>query len=121
MSKHTPGPWTFGLHELDEELRQFRVTEKPFDYRGPGFYDNPSIYGANGEEIVGCDEYYAFSGPADARLIAAAPELLEALRALVHYAAENSAGVLSCYEEYQADEIKNARAAIAKAEGTDNA
>jgi hypothetical protein len=42
---------------------------------------------------------------------------LEVLRDLMHYAAENSAGVLSCYEEYQADEIKNARAVLAACGG----
>ena len=113
MSKHTPGPWTFGLCEFSEDLLEFRVSEKPFDYRGPGYYDNPSIYGADGKEVVGCDEYYAFSGPANARLIAAAPELLEALRDYVGGCTDDDC--------LMGETCRNARAAIAKAEGTDNA
>jgi hypothetical protein len=68
--KHTPGPWRFGVDG----------DEKPFDYKGPGYYQNPSIFGPDWQEVVGCEEYYVFSGPADARLIAAAPDLLEALK-----------------------------------------
>ena len=112
-AKHTPGPWTFGIEKLDDDTLKRRVSEQPFDYRGPGFYDNPSIYGADGEEVVGCDEYYVFSGPADARLIAAAPELLEALRALMWRLDDHFGHRL----DHDWMEQENARAAIAKAEG----
>jgi len=73
--KH-PGPWTFGLADVDDS-----VDQKPFDYTGPGYYDNPYIFDAHGKEIIGCDEYNVFLGGADvARLCTAAPELLEALQ-----------------------------------------
>jgi hypothetical protein len=71
-TKHTPGPWTFRAEPDGPEV--------PFDYTGPGFYDNPTLYGPSGEHVVGCDEYYVFGGPADARLLAAAPDLLAALQ-----------------------------------------
>jgi hypothetical protein len=49
--KHTPGPWKIGAYESGQM----------------------AVDGANGEEVTG------FISPEDACLIAAAPELLEAL------------------------------------------
>jgi hypothetical protein len=102
MSKHTPGPWTecaahtsFGGDKLspDENYRHIeggRITSN----QDTGFY------------ITG------FIKPADARLAAAAPELLEALEAcemrLTHLA-QDGANVTHT--------LKFARAAIAKATG----
>lgn len=74
MIKHTPGPWMFGIRGDEKPI------EKPFDYCGPGFYDNPAIFGSDGTEVVGCDEYMIFNSEADVRLIAAAPDLLDALQ-----------------------------------------
>lgn len=76
MSKHTPGPWMFGI--LGDE----KPIEKPFDYCGPGFYGNPSIFGSDGSEVAGCDEYMIFNSEADVRLIVAAPDMLETLKKL---------------------------------------
>jgi hypothetical protein len=70
--EHTPGPWMFGIRGDKKPI------EKPFNYHGPGYYDNPSIFGADGTEIAGCDEYMIFNKEEDIRLIAAAPDLLEA-------------------------------------------
>ena len=78
--KHTPGPWMFGLHRYNDDSNQYEVLVKPFEYAGPGYYDNPAILAADGTEIVGCDEYNVFSSPADTKLMVAAPQLLEALR-----------------------------------------
>lgn len=108
MSKHTPGPWIFGVEEWDDDASRRKPVAKPFDYSGPGHYDNPSIFGADGSEIVGCDEYMVFRNPADIRLLVAAPDLLEALCALV-LNIDAGGATLSA--------MKDARAAIAKAEG----
>ena len=84
MSKHTPGPWT----------------AEPNSAHGISF----SVEGG-GRLIT------RFASAADARLIAAAPDLLAALRAMTDYMA---------YAEALGEDkavFKNARAAIAKAEG----
>jgi len=109
-TQHTPGPWIFGIRNYDDDCKPGFV-EKPFDYVSPGYYDNAGIFGADGTEIVGCDEYPIFNSPADARLIAAAPDLLKALKdALFHVENQGDVGV----DEWIACERK-ARAAIAKA------
>jgi len=74
MNKHTPGPWWFGISCEPER------GAVPFDYKSGNFFDNGAIFGAAGEEVVGCGEYNVFSSAANVRLIAAAPELLEMLR-----------------------------------------
>ena len=114
MSKHTPGPWIFGVEEWDDGASRrkpvAKPVAKPFDYSGPGHYDNPSIFGADGKEIVGCDEYMVFRNPADIRLLVAAPDLLEALK--------DTLQLLEVYcEDFEEGTRKQARAAIAKAEG----
>jgi hypothetical protein len=79
MTAHTPGPWKIGAYESGQM----------------------AVDGANGEEVTG------FIEPEDARLIAAAPELLEALDKIACFAPGNG----------DVCEIiaKVARAAIAKA------
>jgi hypothetical protein len=109
MSNHTPGPWIFGIRNYDDECKPGFI-EKPFDYKGPGFFDNPGIFGADGTEVVGCDEYLIFGSPDDARLIAAAPDLLEALQKML----DNHEDTYTGYGEGAAEK---ARAAIAKATG----
>ena len=106
MNKHTPGPWVFGVGEWDDDARRRKPVAKPFDYSGPGYYDNPSIFGADGNEIVGCDEYMVFRNPADIRLLVAAPDLLEALKNL-----ENDDGSIPAHA------WALVQSAIAKAEG----
>jgi hypothetical protein len=104
---HTKGPWFFGIRGDDYE-----PIEKPFNYKGSGFCENPIIFAKDGTEIVGCDEYYIFNSEADARLIAAAPDLLEALI--------NLEDMTERYRQTGApipDAQKSARAAIAKATG----
>lgn len=90
MSKHTPGPWTIGALESGQA----------------------AVDGANGEEVTG------FISPADAALIAAAPDMLAAL--------EESAAILRLLDpldspggsEKLSAAIANAAAALALAKGT---
>ena len=59
----TPGPWWYGI-SCDPQAGPV-----PFNYTGPGYYENPAIHGAT-SEVVGCDEYNVFSGKEDAQFIA---------------------------------------------------
>jgi hypothetical protein len=83
--KHTPGPWTYEVHELSS-----------------GF--SGIVYDAQGY-CVGTDHLTE----ADARLIAAAPEMLEALRQI---------GLRYGPTVTLQDCIDLAQSIIAKAEGT---
>lgn len=63
----TPGPVYYGIAYNRER------GPIPFDYKAPGYYDNPGINSATADvTIVGCDEYNIFNSPADAALIVAA-------------------------------------------------
>jgi hypothetical protein len=88
--KHTPGPW--------------KATADPY---------SDVVVDAAGVELC----VMVGSGPQadNARLIAAAPELLEALRDLVQLEADGRAESESAIEYWE-----RARAAIAKAEGGGN-
>lgn len=66
MSKHTPGPWEF-LGDADDF--ECRVRQKSSVKKGPGFIS----------EITICEN---IGNTQNARLIAAAPDLLEAIEAL---------------------------------------
>jgi hypothetical protein len=72
MSKHTPGPWIFENRDGDHPLN---------DQCGWGC---DGLWAVNGGFILGAgpgwDGEYVAPNDSDARLIAAAPDLLEALR-----------------------------------------
>ena len=94
---HTPGPWTIGKYHVNA-------------------YDNTIYDAKNGYKIAIVEGYthdLKEESEANAHLIAAAPELLEALKGLI--------GWHDCFpmKEGEADlpVIATARAAIAKAEG----
>lgn len=80
--KHTPGPWTTYLNTMDDVIIR--------------------KMNAAGDELCVIAKGARYK---DARLIAAAPELLEALQEMVEIA------------ESQGHIVKRARAAIAKATG----
>lgn len=88
MSKHTPGPWKCEEHVIVDEDGQQVASVLPF-------YDEKEA-----ESL------------ADARLIAAAPELLAACKTLADYVANLEGGNGRDYGI-----VKVARAAIARAEG----
>lgn len=87
-AQHTPGPWEAGQYG-----NSFIVTAKG------GMYDVAVVRNIGNEDNA-----------ANARLIAAAPDLLEALRQL------RDAFIVTSVE-MQADAMRAARAAIAKATG----
>lgn len=89
MSKYTAGPWQ---HLGDPEDDECRVRQTASVRHGDGFYS----------EITICDN---ISSKGNASLIAAAPDLLEALEAVVSVADRATV------------EFDLARAAIAKARG----
>lgn len=93
-TKHTPGPWHIGLRQPSSDK---------------------FIYGSNGGEVADCNMESNFpeENLANARLIAAAPELLEALR-------DALGSLIEARDEHDfnsACTIKIAQDAIAKAEG----
>lgn len=106
MSAHTPGPWMWDSDPIKgDPLNRVR-------YR----------IVARGKTVTQC--YYSSSDEAaqhDARLIAAAPELLEALRRLTRSMPTDDDLVAARWESTEIDEAcaayDDARAAIAKAEG----
>jgi len=84
MTTHTPGPWKFTRDD--------------------------DVYDANDDVVGGISGPTASEQRANARLVAAAPDMLEVLRSLVR----DNAGVT---HEYLHIIRAKARAAIAKAEG----
>lgn len=97
-SKHTPGPWHIGMK--------------------PG----PIIYGPQGEQVADLRAHLLMpdESAANARLIAAAPELLEALKTMTdEYASSMRNAGVTHYPEALAI-VRQARAVIAKAEGGAN-
>ena len=115
-TQHTPGPWRFVADgEMDDDCNTPRVPV-PFDFTGPGYYNNPSIEGPGGETVVGCGEYLVF-GPnfdrdkgtraANVALMCAAPDLLAV--------SERSLALLEADMPSATALLKDLRAAIAKA------
>lgn len=100
MNKYTPGSW---IAESDGEYWNVIVEG------GEGF----------GREIVGCEGLYRCDGSdeANARLIAAAPDLLDALRKHLENFESQHALLLEIGNDYFVDLRDSARAAIAKATG----
>lgn len=109
--KHTPGPW----------IASFTNRKDPF---ARAYIKHPSgfvcgIYGGRTEEVCGADE-----ADANARLIAAAPELLAALQAInaaltqpVQFSGSDATGTCNILRGDCQVAASIARAAIAKATG----
>ncbi len=94
---HTPGPWSL------KHVGGSNFAVQQFDIRAGGF----PVFNKSARAIDGGLIYVS---PGDASLIAAAPELLEALEALLHEAWNNMSGGAGHI-------LDDARAAIAKAKG----
>lgn len=107
MSKHTPGPWRHGSQTGANANTIYAVN-------GKGPHDEPGICSVYGIPLYRrTDEQMRDiydEGIANAKLIAAAPELLEALeRTLSWLSSYPGEGALGAYDQ--------ARSAIAKATG----
>ena len=102
MSKHTPGPWAAESEGSIVAVESGRDAGRVI----------VELARADGRSVGGTKAMDA-AMEANARLIAAAPELLEALQAL-EWAVD---GVAYIQEEY-AEQVAKARAAIAKATGS---
>ena len=98
-SKHTPGPWE--VLRVDNILA---IMPDPIRGKPDSFLGIATVQEHDEERSAGRIE-------ANARLIAAAPELLEALKAITKVNMESAVLIYQRMEEI-------ARAAIAKAEGT---
>jgi len=103
MNKHTPGPWEV------TDLRHSIVvrTESP----------NKTKYGASRYAAIGgfdrSDPDQLSEALANARLIAAAPDLLEALELMLDRFRDTEGS----HGQWEEEATENARAAIAKARG----
>ena len=85
VTQHTPGPW------------------EAQDTAGHDIHGQTAIYDAGGKDVA-----IVYDGDANARLIAAAPDLLKALKGMVAHESR-------CDEK--CPDLANARAAIKAAEG----
>ncbi|MBA1366795.1 hypothetical protein [Burkholderia gladioli] len=105
----TPGPW-----EWDDRYPSSNTGEKTW-----------SLIGANGYGILSCDgeenSPQGLNDDANAKLIAAAPELVEALQAIAQYGSDTLSGRIDGPDdrEWQREAVlemtRRARAALAKA------
>jgi hypothetical protein len=99
MTKHTPGPWKA---EIDEQVPE----------RGAVYVEGPQ--GWLNQAVADCGFNDVETDEANARLIAAAPELLEALQSLVA-SCEKHLAFRKPTNPVTRDRMAAARAAIAKA------
>ena len=98
QSKHTPGPW----RTIASTNKTMRTVVGP-DFPGQGYIANVNLCRTNNAQDV--------DGEANARLIAAAPELLEALKAVQKWSWSQHWTIREC------NEMKVIDAALAQAEG----
>ena len=109
MGAHTPGPWTQGRTLLTPQTRDWheeRWVENDKFERRMVFANFSSI-----DRGIGRVRIAACESADDARLIAAAPDLLEALEDFL------SSSRALCLDHLLEKEMQNASAAIAKAKG----
>lgn len=112
MSKHTPGPWAYRKITRKQE---WEIDTKRCPNLGHESWTGMSV-------VFGCDDDPKMGkvvGEANARLIAAAPELLEALEGMleIYGVREQHMSREPFASSTEVDCCNQARAAIAKATG----
>ena len=103
MSKWTPGPWNIGSSDLPASRLSIHCKGHK-----DSCHSTVALMVSRGVIGISHDEEFA-----NARLIAAAPELLEALKALADYVQRTH----ETPNNYVSSVVLGARAAIARAEG----
>lgn len=98
-AKHTPGPWQIARYNDDTSMCEIETVARGVDVPDQG-YTIASVYAG------------AYDAGPDARLIAAAPDLLASLRGMVFHSPSKDKMTAG-----QSEWFDRARAAIAKAEG----
>ena len=98
----TPAPWTY--RAIAPGCRRTMVVSQ----RGTP-YSSPDVYSSHGGFVADCGSHEQSN--ANARLIAAAPDLLAALKEVEEYF------LSSPYATDSGQELRDVQAAIAKAEG----
>ena len=88
---HSPAPWRWVIPgEMDDETMESPLIPVPWEtWQAQGYFDNPQLLSANGDQIIsaGSGEYCPIYGntaeerAANARLIAASPDMYETLKA----------------------------------------
>ena len=81
-AKFTQGPWKYGQSKYDDDAGKRTFVELPLTYKASHFGEGASIFGADGTEIAGNDEYQVFNKPEDIALMLAAPDMYEALETI---------------------------------------
>lgn len=114
-AKHTPGPWNLESH-VDHQTLDFAVSDT-------GRLTDYSVYPPKGRMPIASIQH-AFNGKrtaANARLIAAAPDLLDALKELLSWCDGRRFGIdalsKTCNEFVLNRDFEAAYSAIAKATG----
>ena len=101
--KHTPGPWVVGSHDFLDQWVCIDAPSGDHDLDYKSWEGVAMAYGCEDSPFKGLEK-----AKANAMLIAAAPELLEALESVLENCLDSD-GLAAAYEK--------ARAAIAKAKG----
>jgi hypothetical protein len=103
-AQHTPGPWTL------THVGGSNFAVQTFEVRGM-FGDKPNVYPIFNRNSSSIDGGVIHTSPENACLIAAAPDLLEALEAFV----ARLGNVSGTGNSGLCETVRNAKAAIAKA------
>ena len=122
MSKHTPGPWQWVNSRTDEPFN----FDAEWDGEGRPSLRTKAERKKNEDSrwelplpdwILDAEPMQHGNDAANARLIAAAPELLETLQSLLWYVGQLEELVYGADDAGDHEDVAKARAAIAKAKG----